>query len=157
MEIRACSFYVQSLVLGSMSWFFYFLIIAMFSFLKCMFKYNLLFSGVLPLLKSHYVCCIHEPICVLGLCRYIDKPIYTGFCSTIRFGYRSRGVSIQREATQTKNLKNSNLGILLLFLQFQPLFFTCTPVLEVSSCNFLTFLLMFCFLNDASLNCIKEY
>jgi len=24
------------------------------------------------------------------------------FCSTIRFGYRSRGVSIQREATQTK-------------------------------------------------------
>jgi len=38
---------------------------------------------------------------VLGLCRYIDKPIYTVFCSTIRFGYRSRGVSIPREATQT--------------------------------------------------------
>ena len=28
-----------------------------------MFKYNLLFSGVLSLLKSFYVCCIHEPIC----------------------------------------------------------------------------------------------
>jgi len=64
MEIRACSFFVQSLVLGSMSWFFYFLIIALFSFLKYMFKYNLRFSDVLPLLKSHYLCCIHEPICV---------------------------------------------------------------------------------------------
>jgi len=31
----------------------------------------------------------------------VDIPIYTGFCSTKRFGYRSRGVSIQREATQT--------------------------------------------------------
>jgi len=35
------------------------------------------------------------------------------------------------------NCPNSNLGILLLFLQFQT-FFTFTPVLEVSSCNFLT-------------------
>ena len=42
------------------------------------------------------------------------------------------------------------MGILLLFLQFQT-FFTFTPILEESSCNFLTFLLMFCFLNDESL------
>ena len=49
-------------------------------------------------------------------------------------------------------MKNSSLGILLLFLQFQT-FFTVTPILEVCSCNFLTFLLMFCFLNDESLNC----
>jgi len=47
------------------------------------------------------------------------------------------------------------MGILLLFLQFQT-FFTFTPILEESSCNFLTFLLMFCFLNDESLNCIKN-
>ena len=44
---------------------------------------------------------------------YIDKPICTFFCSTIRFGYRSRSVLIQSEATQTKNM-----GIVLLFLQF---------------------------------------
>jgi len=65
-----------------------------------------------------YVCvmCACVPQYVLGLCRYIDKPICTGFCSTIRFGYRFRVVSIQREATQTKILKNSNLGILLLYI-----------------------------------------
>ena len=44
----------------------------------------------------------------------------------------------------------------MLFLQFQT-FFTFTSVLEVCFCIFLTFLLMFCFLNDESLNCIKEY
>jgi len=39
---KSLLFFVQSLVLRSMSWFFYFVIIAMFSFLKCMFKYILL-------------------------------------------------------------------------------------------------------------------
>jgi len=57
------------------------------------FVYGLVTMGVwITLKRSLYT--------ILGLCRYIDKPIYTVFCSTIRFGYRSRGVSIQREATQ---------------------------------------------------------
>jgi len=92
--------------------------------------------------------------CLVGLCQYIDKPIYmcTGFLQ-----YDMVRLSVSRRI-DTKG-SNSNLKLVIVIWEYCCFysFRHFTPVLEVSFCNFLTFLLMFCFLNDESLNCIKEF
>ena len=107
-----------------------------------------------------FIKCLHETLIILNGRQQqgcVDISI-NRFISVFAVRYGSViGLAAYRYKGKQLKLKisNSNLGKLLLFLQFQS-FFTFT-VLEVSSCNFLAFLLMFCFLNDETLKCIKEY
>ena len=96
----------------------------------------------------------------LGLCRYISiNRLIPGFFAVWYGSFI--GLAAYRYKGKHLKLKISNIVIWVYccwFFSFRHfVHLESTPVLEVSSCNFLTFLLMLCFLNDESLKCIKYY